>query len=290
MPENQHSTAVVDQGAQVGVGTILGCFVQVCSNARIGADTVIEGLSIIPSNVCIGDHVHVGHGVCFVTPTSEAECINIAENVIVGARAIIHQGVSIGAHAVIAPGAVVQRSIPSMAIVEGSPARIVGYVGASLQATVNGASCSDSIQTSHVRGVKLHHLPRVMDIRGNLTVGEFDRSIPFSAKRYFMVFDVPSVETRGEHAHRECHQFLICVRGSCAVVADDGMHRQEFLLDRPDIGVHLPPMIWGIQYKYSTDAVLLVFASHYYDDADYIRDYSKFRQLMGAQHDSVSRP
>jgi UDP-2-acetamido-3-amino-2,3-dideoxy-glucuronate N-acetyltransferase len=77
-------------------------------------------------------------------------------------------------------------------------------------------------------------------------------------KRYFIVFDVPSMETRGEHAHRECHQFLICVRGSCAVVADDGKNRQEFLLDRPDVGVHLPPMVWGIQYKYSADAVLLV--------------------------------
>ena len=97
-----------------------------------------------------------------------------------------------------------------------------------------------------------------------------------------MVFDVPSVETRGEHAHRECHQFLICVRGSCAVVADDGINRQEFLLDRQDLGIHLPPMVWGIQYKYSADAVLLVFASHYYDSTDYIRNYSEFRQLEGA--------
>jgi UDP-2-acetamido-3-amino-2,3-dideoxy-glucuronate N-acetyltransferase len=65
-------------------------------------------------------------------------------------------------------------------------------------------------------------------------------------------------------------------------VADDGINRQEFLLDRPYVGVHLPPMVWGIQYKYSADAVLLVFASHYYDSADYIRDYSEFRQLAGA--------
>jgi UDP-2-acetamido-3-amino-2,3-dideoxy-glucuronate N-acetyltransferase len=138
------------------------------------------------------------------------------------------------------------------------------------------------VTSTRVEGVNLHRMPRVPDIRGSLTVGEFDRSIPFAAKRYFMVFDVPSVETRGEHAHRECHQFLICVRGSCAVVADDGSNRQEFLLDRPDVGIHLPPMVWGIQYKYSADAVLLVFASHYYDGADYIRDYLEFRQLAGA--------
>ena len=109
-----------------------------------------------------------------------------------------------------------------------------------------------------------------------MTVGEFDTSIPFAVKRYFLVFDVPSVETRGEHAHRECHQFLICVRGSCAVVADDGINRQEFLLDHPDVGIHLSPMVWGIQYKYTHDAVLLVFASHHYDASDYIRSYSEF--------------
>ncbi|MEO5345649.1 MAG: FdtA/QdtA family cupin domain-containing protein [Magnetococcus sp. YQC-9] len=113
-------------------------------------------------------------------------------------------------------------------------------------------------------------------MRGNLSVGEFQRSVPFVAKRYFLVFDVPSTQTRGEHAHRQCHQFLICVRGACSVVADDGEHRQEFLLDRPEIGVYLPPMIWGTQYKYTSEAVLLVFASDYYDPDDYIRDYQQF--------------
>jgi len=163
-------------------------------------------------------------------------------------------------------------------MVEGSPARIVGYVDAACGDSSNPAKPKFELGTSatHVVGVNMHRMPRVPDIRGSLTVGEFDRRIPFFAKLYFMVFDVPSMETRGEHAHRECHQFLICVRGSCAVVADDGNNRQEFLLDRPDIGIHLPPMVWGIQYKYSADAVLLVFASHYYDSADYIRDYSEF--------------
>jgi hypothetical protein len=65
------------------------------------------------------------------------------------------------------------------------------------------------------------------------------------------------------------------------VVADNGATREEFQLDRPDLGIHLPPMTWGVQYKYSEDAVLLVFASHYYDNADYIRDYSEFLQLSG---------
>lgn len=282
LKSNRHSTAVVEHGSFVGENVALGCFVQVCRDARVGGNSIIEGLTIVPSNVSIGERVKIGNGVCFVTPETDIGRTEVADDAVIGARAIIHQGVSIGAHAVIAPGAIVQRSIPSLAIVDGSPARIVGYVGASQPIAPNEAIKSSSIQTSLVSGVQIHNMPRVVDIRGNLTVGEFERTVPFAVKRYFMVFDVPSMETRGEHAHRECHQFLICVRGSCAVVADDGKNRQEFLLDRPDVGVHLPPMVWGIQYKYSADAVLLVFASHHYDSADYIRNYTEFRQLVGA--------
>lgn len=131
----------------------------------------------------------------------------------------------------------------------------------------------------NVKRVAFYKMPRIVDNRGSLTVGEFGKTIPFFVKRYFMVFDVPSIEMRGEHAHKECHQFLICVRGSCAVIADDGENRQEFTLNQPDVGIYLPPMTWGIQYKYSEDAILLVFASHYYDASDYIRDYSEFKKI-----------
>ena len=141
---------------------------------------------------------------------------------------------------------------------------------------------SMNIQISSSVKYRTIDLPRVIDPRGNLTVGEFGKSIPFDAKRYFMVFQVPLVEVRGEHAHKECHQLLICVRGRMSAVADDGFQREEFVLDRPDLGLYLPPKVWGIQYNYSPDAVLLVFASHYYDSADYIRDYSEFCQLVGA--------
>ena len=109
-----------------------------------------------------------------------------------------------------------------------------------------------------------------------MTVGEFEKEIPFAPQRYFSVFDVPNKEVRGEHAHKECHQFLVCIKGSCHVVADDGHQRQEFILDKPNKGIYLPPMVWGIQYKYSADAVLMVFASHHYDPDDYIRNYSEF--------------
>jgi len=136
-----------------------------------------------------------------------------------------------------------------------------------------------SITGLGVGGCSLHQLRYVDDMRGNLSVGEFERDIPFTARRYFLIFDVPTREVRGEHAHRLCHQFLICVRGSCRVLLDDGEQRREVTLDRPDLGVYLPPMIWGTQHSYSSDAMLLVFASEYYDPAEYIRSYDEFRAL-----------
>lgn len=129
---------------------------------------------------------------------------------------------------------------------------------------------------------KIVHLPKILDPRGNLTVGEFGKEIPFEVKRYFMVFQVPLVEIRGGHAHKKCHQFLICVRGRITAHVDDGKEVDEFILDRPDMGLYMPPGTWGVQYNYSPHAVLLVFASHYYDSDDYIRDYDEFKRLIGS--------
>ena len=161
----------------------------------------------------------------------------------------------------------------------GNPAVIAGYVdaeGGAIEAAPAAVSGKRGVTQGKVKGVTLHEFTRVTDLRGSLSVGEFEREIPFVPKRYFLVFDVPTVETRGEHAHIACHQFLVAVSGSVSVVADDGVNREEYLLDACNKGVFLPAMTWGIQYKYSSDAVLLVFASEFYDAADYIRDYGQF--------------
>ena len=294
----------------IGADTRIWQFVVVLAGAEIGQDCNICSHCFIENDVVIGDRVTVKSGVqlwdglrigndVFIGsntsfandrfPRSKRIPEKFLQTVLevgasIGANATILPGITIGSNAMVAAGAVVTRSVPPNAIVMGNPAKIVGYVDTERSKVAVGANPVADVgeQVTQVRGVSLHRMPRVADIRGSLTVGEFGRSIPFAVKRYFMVFDVPSMETRGEHAHRECHQFLICVRGSCAVVADDGKHRQEFLLNKLDVGVHLPPMVWGIQYKYSADALLLVYASHYYDGADYIRNYAEFRQLVGA--------
>jgi UDP-2-acetamido-3-amino-2,3-dideoxy-glucuronate N-acetyltransferase len=130
-----------------------------------------------------------------------------------------------------------------------------------------------------VGGASLHQLRYVEDKRGDLSAGEFARDIPFIPKRYFFILDVPEPEVRGEHAHKLCHQFLLCIRGSCRLLLDDGEDSSEVTLDRPDVGVYVPPMVWGTQHSYSRDAVLLVFASDYYDPDDYIRSYVEFCAL-----------
>jgi dTDP-4-dehydrorhamnose 3,5-epimerase-like enzyme len=132
-----------------------------------------------------------------------------------------------------------------------------------------------------VGNVTIHHFKLVRDARGDLTVGDFETEIPFKPERYFLVFNVPSESTRGEHAHFECHQFLICVKGSCSVIVNDGHSEAEVKLGSSNVGLHIPPLIWGVQYNYTSDAVLLVFASHVYDPDDYIRDFKEFENVVG---------
>ncbi len=280
--------SVVDSGARVGVGTVVGPHVFIDAQAVVGERCTIESGAHICRGTVIEDEVHIGAHVAFAgAPGGMAEPAVVKQGAWIGANASIVAGVSIGAKAVIRPGTVVMRSVPPGAIVEGNPANIVGYVdavqGPASAMQVPAARKGSKIEQTLVKGVTVHHFPVVPDLRGSLTVGEFEREIPFSPKRYFMVFGVPNREIRGEHAHHECHQFLICVRGSCSVVADDGAHKVEVVLDAPDRGIYLPPMTWGIQYKYSADAVLMVFASHYYDNGDYIRDYADFIRVTAAK-------
>lgn len=216
------------------------------------------------------------------------------DNIVIGPRArldaasVIGGNVTIGQGAWVRAGAVVLTSVPPNAIVEGNPAQVVGYCSATGDARSQLSTprhfdihqFSDAARPSQVAlGVgdsALYLMRKITDARGSLTVGEVPTEMPFSPKRYFAVFGVPSVELRGEHAHKLCQQFLICLHGSCRVLLDDGEQSCEVTLDRPDMGVFMPEMIWGTQYRYSPNAVLLVFASRPYEAEDYLRTYDDF--------------
>lgn len=268
------SNAKIDASARVDAG------------ASIGDGCVVKAGAYVCNGVTLASGVYIGPNVAFVeTLQSEKSDTRVECDAWIGANATIYPGVSIAAKAVVRPGSVVTRSVPPNAIVEGNPATIVGYVdvGKPQASTIQQPHSQDlpSIEATPVKGVTIHHLPIIPDLRGTLSVGEFQRQIPFTPKRFFIVYGVPSREVRGEHAHLKCHQFLVCLHGSCSVVADDGHRKVEIPLAAPNLGLYLPPMTWGIQYKYSPDAMLLVFASDYYDPSDYIRDYSDFTQLIG---------
>jgi UDP-2-acetamido-3-amino-2,3-dideoxy-glucuronate N-acetyltransferase len=261
-----------------------GPTVSTTSPGTVSAQAEILAGAYVGPGVAIAAGVTVGPNACLIGGAGDGgEYTDVQAGALIGGNATVNAGVRIGAHARVAPGAVVMRSVPPYAIVQGNPARIVGYVNADTgDARTDATRMPDSIgvQQTRVNGVTLHRFRHVPDLRGSLSVGEFEREIPFLPRRYFLVFDVPTAETRGEHAHIECAQFLIAVSGKVSVVADDGVNREEFMLDRPNVGVYLPPMTWGIQYRYTPDAVLLVFASHYYAADDYVRDYDRFLELV----------
>ena len=309
----QHPHAIVES-TRIGERTRIWAFAHVLPDAVIGADCNICDGVFIESDVVLGDRVTVKCGVqlwdgvtleddVFIGPNatftndpyprSKHRPASFARTVVrrgasIGANATILPGLTIGANAMVGAGAVITRDVPPNAIVVGNPARITGYVGAARfpHADPSAPNHSEGPRRLTVAEAKLYKLPLVKDLRGALTFGEFGDQLPFIVQRYFLVFDVPTREIRGEHAHRELHEFLICVRGSCAVALDDGRSRDEVTLDSPTIGLHVPPKIWRVHYKYSADAMLLVFASQAYDPSDYIRNYDDYLAMVSAIPDA----
>lgn len=297
------------ESATVGDGTRIWAFAHVLTGAKIGADCNICDHVFIENDVVIGDRVtiksgvqlwdglRVGNGV-FIGPnatfTNDRHPRSkqypetflqtvIGDNASVGANATILPGVQIGYSAMVGAGAVVTKDVPPHAVVIGNPAVIVGYQTQSAPTAVKLSvqtpeTPGESVQLN-IGGCALYRLPHFSDTRGDLSPLELSKDLPFVPQRSFLVHGVPSEKVRGEHAHHECHQFLIAANGRLAVVVDDGKQRVEVELVGPSLGLYMPPKIWGIQYKFKPDTVLLVFASHAYDSRDYIRDYQNFLQL-----------
>lgn len=305
-----HRTSVVETD-DIGTNTSIGHFSYVGSKATIGENCVIHDHVAIGSEALIGNHVIIESGAILCGSIVLEDGVHVGVNATldnlghvesapfrdarpsrtvvrngacIGSAATLLRGVTVGMKAVVMAGAVVTHNVPPNAIVSGNPARIVGYVSSS-HTTGAVATPQEPRQrpasATTVPGVKLYDLPIVKDLRGTLSVAEYGKTLPFIPKRYFVVYDVSNYEVRGEHAHKELQQFLVCVTGSGSVVVDDGENRDEILLDSPGVGLYLPPMVWATQYKYSPDAVLLVLADDVYKADDYIRDYDEYLVLKG---------
>lgn len=305
-PYFQHEKAIVES-ENIGIGTRIWAFAHILPGAKIGSDCNICDGVFVESDVSIGDRVTVKCGVqlwdgvvlendVFIGPNAtftndllphsktafDLKRTLVRRGASIGANATILPGLTIGANAVVGAGAVVTRDVPANAVVIGNPARIASYVDSVTTGSVDDgrAMVNGEPRALRVQNAKLYSMPLVKDIRGALTFGELDSPVPFPIKRYFVIFDVPSREVRGEHAHLTLHEFLVCLQGSCAVLLDDGFSRDEVTLDTPTIGLYVPPRLWRVHYKYSEDAILLALASDEYRADDYVRDYDQFLALI----------
>jgi UDP-2-acetamido-3-amino-2,3-dideoxy-glucuronate N-acetyltransferase len=301
-----HATAIIETD-QIGPRTRIWAFVHVLPTARIGADCNICDHTLIENGAVIGDRVTVKCGVEVVEGVTLEDDVFVGPHVgftndrfprsrqwppeysrtlvkrgaSIGANACILPGLTIGAKAMIGAGAVVTRDVPPQAIVVGNPGFVRGYVDAADRGLERIANVRQVSPTLLAGGAALFELPKVKDSRGLLSFAQIEESLPFPVVRYFLVYGVPNREIRGEHAHKALHQFLVCVSGDCAVRMFDGQKSDEVKLDRPELGLHVPPMVWTTQYKFSSDAVLLVLASDVYLEDDYIRDSDDYAALLG---------
>lgn len=127
-----------------------------------------------------------------------------------------------------------------------------------------------------VSEAKIIDLPKISDPRGNLTVAEQWKDVPFSIARAYWVYDVPGGESRGGHAHKRLRQLIVAVSGSFTVTIDDGEERRTILLNHPYQGLIIETGIWRTLDDFSSGAVCLVLASEPYEADDYIEDYKDF--------------
>lgn len=132
------------------------------------------------------------------------------------------------------------------------------------------------MKSTKVFDCNLIFLPKIGDRNGNITALSNNIEIPFSIKRVYYLYDIPGGESRGAHAHKDCYQFLVAASGSFEVLLDDGKTKRMIQLNRPDIGLLIPPGIWASEINFSSGSICLVLASHNYDEKDYLRKYENF--------------
>lgn len=303
-----HPNAICES-EHIGERTRIWAFSHILKDAKIGEDCNICDGVFIENDVIVGDRVTIKSGVqlwdgiridddVFIGPNATFTndifprsrmwektypITRIDTGASIGANATILPGITIGTGAMIGAGTVVTKDVPANAIVYGNPGQIRGYVGANKEkpsSLDSNISTSMDLKKALPGGAKLIKLNNVSDLRGHLLAVEFGTDLPFPPERFFMVYEVPSEDVRGEHAHRTCQQVLTILNGSVVVLIDDGTSREQVSLSDPSIALYIPPMIWGTQFKFSKDAILGVFASEPYDSNEYVRTYDEFLNLV----------
>jgi UDP-2-acetamido-3-amino-2,3-dideoxy-glucuronate N-acetyltransferase len=265
---------VILQGAKIGkdVNICSHCFIE--NDVSVGDRTTIKSGVQLWDGISVGSDVFIGPNVTFTNdkfPKSKFYPVEFLKTIIedgvsIGANSTILPGIKIGKNSLIGAGSVVTKSVPPNSIVCGNPSRYI-----------TKAKCNDF----HKSRLDLDYLdsnpiPTFKDKRGALSVSDFDALIPFDVKRFFIVYATDKGTERGGHAHYVCHQYLICTSGSVLVTIDNGKDKKNILLNSPDKGLYIPPMIWGTQIYKTTYTSLMVFASHSYDSKDYISTYPDY--------------
>ena len=136
-----------------------------------------------------------------------------------------------------------------------------------------------TLKNNTVFDCSLIDMSKINATTGNITVLENGVNVPFDVKRIYYLYDVPSGEERGGHAHYELEQYIIAASGSFDVILDDGVNRRSISLNRPNLALHIVPGLWRSLDDFSSGSICMVLASHVYDEADYIRDYKEFSEL-----------
>lgn len=132
------------------------------------------------------------------------------------------------------------------------------------------------INNSSVFNCTIIDISKVHTDSGNITVVENEKNIPFNVKRVYYLYDVPSGEERGGHAHYELEQYIIAASGSFDVIVDDGTNKRRFSLNRPNLALHIVPGLWRELYNFSSGSICMVLVSQKYEKNDYIREYNEF--------------
>lgn len=130
---------------------------------------------------------------------------------------------------------------------------------------------------------RIVNFKKVSEGRGNLSIIEENKDIPFEIKRVYYLYDVPSGSTRGGHAHKEMEQVIIALSGSFDVVLDDGFEKKRIFLNRPHYGLYIPPNIWRELENFSSNSIALSISSTFFNEKDYIRDYAVFKNIAKKQ-------